>query len=90
MKDEYYRIVIENGKIKINIFDRGNPIPTFSTNCNMENEKARELVALFLQKYGLGIKEYQEICNRYEREMTEDIKSFLNKDGKFLRQNSNK
>lgn len=78
MRDEYYRIVIENGKIRINVFDRGNHIPTFSTTSDISNKHGREIVALFLQKYGMGMKEYKQICQRYDKMIKDDIKSFIN------------
>lgn len=73
MKGEYYRVVIENGKVKINVFEKNNPSPIYSTKAKFESEAGKEIIALFLQKYGVGIKEYKKICENIDKDIQKDI-----------------
>lgn len=84
MRSEYYRVVIENGRVRINVFDKGNKDPIYSTDVRLTDKQGREIVALFLQKYGIGIKEYQEICECNEKEILNDLRQCVgDKNGKI-------
>ena len=81
VRSEKYRIVIENGRVRINVFDRGNPQPVYSTHVKLNDNKGKEIVALFLQKYGVGLKEYKQICENYDKTIKEDMEAFVKNNG---------
>lgn len=78
--EDYYRIVIENGKVKINIFEKNNPIPYNTIKADITKQKGKELLALLLQKYGMNLEDFKKAEEKNKEEIKNDIAKFINEE----------
>jgi hypothetical protein len=79
---DYYRIVIENGKIKALFFDKGNPNPHTKLCGKIESPEIFELLCLLYQKSVSpknSINEFKKIVEGYNKSIREDFEFFFNK-----------